>query len=122
MQARHPAYKAKQIAETTMPPRETSEIEALAIEAADAAYNADYKDSKWNGLSTEDCLTLAMAKGEEAYAAVFAERAVEPAFDQMYWRVLDRRSAEYIAREDARIEQELSPVVTDDNAGCAPRI
>lgn len=88
--------------------KELSEVETLAIQAADAAYDADYKDSQWNGLLTEDCGTLAMAKGEEAYAAVFAEHGVEPPFTQMYWRVRDRRAGEYIAREDARLEREYA--------------
>lgn len=35
--------------------KELSEVETLAIQAADAAYDADYKDSQWNGLLTEDC-------------------------------------------------------------------
>lgn len=102
--------------------KELSEVEILAIQAADTAFDADFKDSKWHGLLTEDCHTLAMAKGEEAYAAVFAEHGVEPGNYQMYWRVRDRRAAEYIAREDARIDRELTPSIADEDNVSAPRI
>ena len=87
--------------------KQVSEVETLAIQAADAAYAADYSDSQWNGLLTEDCGTLAMVKGEEAYAAVFATHHVEPTLTQMYWRVCDRRATEFIKREDARLETEF---------------
>ncbi len=100
--------------------KELSEVETLAIQAADAAYDADYKDSQWNGLLTEDCGTLAMAKGEEAYAAVFAEHGVEPSITQMYWRVRDRRAGEFIAREDARLEREYA--LEEENRLTSPRI
>jgi hypothetical protein len=101
--------------------KELSEVETLAIQAADAAYEADYKDSRWHGLLTEDCGTLAMVKGEEAYAAVFAEHGVEPAFTQMYWRVRNRRAAEFIEREDARLEKEYASGITENSFG-GPRI
>lgn len=98
--------------------KELSEVEVLAIQTADAAYEADYKDSQWHGLLTQDCGTLAMAKGEEAYAAVFAQHGVEPSFTQMYWRVRDRRATEFIEREDARLEKEYA----EQDASRGPRI
>ncbi|TLX16257.1 hypothetical protein [Rhizobium sp. MHM7A] len=102
--------------------KELSEVEILAIQAADAAFDADYKDSKWHGLLAEDCNTLAMVKGEEAYAAVFAEHGVEPANHQMYWRVRDRRATEFIAREDARLEREWASGIAEGDGFSGPRI
>jgi hypothetical protein len=119
MQGTNPPYKLYEAREQTML-KELSEVETLAIQAADAAYAADYKDSQWHGLLTQDCGTLAMAKGEEAYAAVFAEHGVEPSATQMYWRVCDRRASDYIAREDARLEKEYA--LEEENRLTGPSI
>jgi hypothetical protein len=120
MQGTNPPYKQHYKAWGPTMTKELGEVESLAIKAADAAYAADYKDSQWHGLLTQDCGTLAMAKGEEAYAAVFAEHGVEPSFSQMYWRVRDRRAGEYIAREDARLEQEYA--LEEENRLTGPSI